>query len=78
MDPKYLEGPGTVRLDVNLVKRIRIGERKELEFRADAIDLLNHPNFAKPDTNINSLTFGRIVATNGGNRLIVLNARISF
>jgi hypothetical protein len=78
LDPSYLEGPGQVRFDVNLVKRVRIGEGKEFEFRADAINLLNRTNFALPDTDINSTNFGRITATNGGNRIIVLNARINF
>jgi len=78
MYPAYLEGPGQVRLDVNLVKRIRISETTEFEFRADAIDLLNRPNFANPNTDINSPNFGRITETNGGNRIIVLNARINF
>jgi hypothetical protein len=73
-----LEGPGQVRFDVNLVKRIRIGEGKEFEIRIDAIDVLNRPAFDNPDTNINSTNFGRITTTNGGNRIIVLNARIHF
>jgi hypothetical protein len=78
MSPSYLEGPGQVRFDMDVIKRIRIGERKEFEFRVDAIDLLNRPNFANPDADINSPTFGRITATNSGNRIIVLNARINF
>jgi hypothetical protein len=78
MSPNYLEGPGQVRFDVNLVKRVRIGEGKEFEFRVDAIDLLNRANFANPNTDINSTNFGRITETNGGNRIIVLNARINF
>ena len=78
MDPSYLEGPGQVRFDVNLVKRVRIGERKEFEFRADAINLLNRTNFATPNTDINNTNFGRITETIGGNRIIVLNARINF
>jgi hypothetical protein len=78
MYPGYLEGPGQVRLDVNVVKRIRIGETTQFEFRADAIDVLNHANFANPNTDINSPNFGRITETNGGNRIIVLNARLNF
>ena len=74
----YLEGPGQVRFDINLIKRIRIGEGTEFEFRADAIDVLNRPNFANPNTDINSTTFGRITETNGGNRIIVLNVRLNF
>jgi hypothetical protein len=78
MNSSYLEGPGQFRLDVNLVKRVRIGEGKEFEFRVDAIDALNRPHFANPNTDINSTTFGRITETIGGNRIIVLNARINF
>ena len=78
MSPTLLEGPGTVRFDVNVVKRIRISERTEFEFRVDAINLLNRTNFANPDTNINSQTFGRITSTNGGNRIVELHARINF
>jgi hypothetical protein len=78
MGPNYLEGPGQVRFDVNLVKRVRIGERKELEFRVDAIDVLNRANFDYPNLDINSTNFGRITETIGGNRIVVLNARINF
>ena len=51
--------------DVNLIKRVRLGETKEFEFRIDAVNILNHPNFGDPDTNINSTTFGRITALSG-------------
>jgi hypothetical protein len=78
MSPGYLEGPGQVRLDINLIKRIRIGEGKELEFRADAVNVLNRTNFANPDTDINSPNFGRITETSGENRLIILSGRFSF
>ncbi|HET9220422.1 MAG TPA: TonB-dependent receptor [Terriglobia bacterium] len=78
MSPGYLEGPGQFRLDVNLIKRIRIGEGKELEFRADAVNVLNRTNFANPDTDINSPNFGRITETSGENRLIILSGRFSF
>jgi Carboxypeptidase regulatory-like domain len=78
MSPTFLEGPGTIRFDMTVVKRIRIAERTEFEFRADAINLLNRANFASPDTNINSQTFGRITETNGGNRIVELHARINF
>jgi len=73
-------GPMSWRFDVNLVKRVRIGERKEFEFRMDAIDVLNSPIFNAPvaaDLDISSLTFGRIT-TAGGNRIVVLGARINF
>jgi hypothetical protein len=73
----YLEGPGVFRFDLNILKRFRIRESLQLELRADAINVLNTPQWGDPDTNINSPDFGRITSA-GGNRLIVLNARINF
>jgi hypothetical protein len=77
MSQTTFEGPGTFRLDVNLIKRIRVLEGKELEIRGDAINVLNHPVFGNPDTNINSTTFGRITSA-GGARSVVVSARVNF
>jgi hypothetical protein len=80
MGYRTVNGPGSFGLDVNLVKRVRIGEGKNFEFRVDAIDVLNTPHFEAPTTDnlgINTNTFGRITSATG-NRLVVLNARISF
>src|SRR6185503_6877003 len=46
-------GPGNVRLDMNLIKRIRVTESKEFEVRVDAVNVLNHANFGAPAVNIN-------------------------
>ncbi len=90
----WIEGPGAFNLDMNLVKRVKLTESgKELEFRIDAINVLNHPNFGNPQLNINSANndFGRITNTAGttagsvgqavglgGVRQFVMNARINF
>jgi hypothetical protein len=60
-----------------LKKSFSLREGRELEFRADAINLLNSPQFGLPDTDINSTNFGRITSA-GGARLIALSARINF
>jgi hypothetical protein len=74
----FFEGPGAVRFDLNLVKRIRMTERLTLELRGDAISALNKPNFSNPNTDINSVNFGRITSTSDGNRIMVVSARINF
>jgi hypothetical protein len=76
---KWIEGPKTLNLDMNLVKRIKIAETKEFEMRMDAINVLNHPLFVltAPNLNIDSATFGRITTANGA-RTFVLNARVNF
>jgi hypothetical protein len=79
MGYRTIFGPGSFTFDANLVKRVRIGEGKEFEFRIDAIDVLNTPRFGNPEVGINSTTtpFGRITSADG-NRILVLNARINF
>ncbi len=74
---KWIEGPALVNFDVNLIKRVRITESKEFELRVDAVNVLNDPQFANPNVNINNTSFGRIT-TARGNRRFVLNARLNF
>jgi hypothetical protein len=76
----WVEGPAALGFDANLIKRVRITETKEFEFRLDAVNVLNHPVFLAPPSanmSINSASFGRITAA-GGNRRFVLNARLNF
>jgi hypothetical protein len=82
-----VRGPGFFDLDVNMVKRFKITETKNFEFRIDAINILNHPNFSAPSASINGNgTFGQITSLaaglntggNGGMRSLVINSRINF
>ena len=75
--PRYLQGPGSFRLDLNVVKRFRISESKNFELRADFIDALNSPQWGNPNTDINSLNFGNITSADG-NRVIVIGVRLNF
>src|SRR5262249_25935780 len=52
MSQTFLEGPGSFRLDVNVIKHIRLRESQELQLRADAVDVLNSPQFGDPNTDI--------------------------
>jgi len=76
----YIEGPRDFKLDLNVIKRVRFQETRELEFRVNAINVLNHPVFSTPNTNINSNNFGRITATSTGTtpRQIVTSLRVNF
>jgi hypothetical protein len=70
-------GPGALGLDMALTKRVRITESTMFTIRADAINVLNTPQWGLPNTNINSNTFGRITSATGS-RTILMNARIDF
>lgn len=73
----YIAGPRTLGLDMDLIKRVRINETKEFEFRMVSTNVLNHPIFGNPDLGINDLAFGRIT-TATGNRRFTMTARLNF
>jgi hypothetical protein len=55
-------GPGYANWDFSVFKNIRIVESKELQFRAELFNILNHTNFRLPDSDISSPTFNQIQA----------------
>jgi hypothetical protein len=58
-----LTGPGFEDVDLSAAKDTKITERVSLQFRAEAFNLFNHPNFAQPQNNVAVATFGQITAT---------------
>src|SRR5262249_57233832 len=46
---KTVEMPGTWAYDGAMTKSIRLTESKRLQFRMDAINVLNHPNMGAPN-----------------------------
>lgn len=54
-------GPGFADWDFSAFKNIRVTESKELQFRAEFFNILNHPNFHLPNSDISSPTFNQIL-----------------
>jgi hypothetical protein len=88
---QWIEGPTHAGFDVNLVKRIRIGEKKEFEMRVDCVNVMNNPrwNFVTGALDINNTNFGKMTGadpTTGANqadnpvssRRFTFNARLNF
>ena len=74
-----VDGPGFQNWDLGVRKNISIGEKANLQFRAEFFNAFNHPNFDIPDNNIASPTFGRILSTTLGNeREIQFGIRLQF
>ncbi len=44
-------GPGVNNIDLNLARVVKINERMNIKFVAEAFDLLNHPNFQQSPVN---------------------------
>jgi len=57
-----LDGPGFQNVNASLVKNTKLKEGLDLQFRAEAFNLFNHPNFDLPDNFLGSPTFGRILS----------------
>ena len=57
-----LDGPGYQTVNVSLLKNTVLSERLTLQFRAEAFNLFNHPNFNLPDNFLGSPTFGLITS----------------
>ena len=62
-----LREPRQVNLDFSLAKLFPVFESQDFEFRADVLNIFNHPNFANPISNLNALiaSGGRIDPTTG-------------
>ena len=55
-----LVGPGTIGWDFSLFKNIRISEKYGVQFRAEAFNFPNHPNFQFPNAQVGNRNFGMI------------------
>ncbi len=53
-------GPGYVNWDFSVFKNIKVSESKDIQFRGELFNLLNHTNFRLPVSDISSPNFGQI------------------
>jgi hypothetical protein len=75
-----LRGPGFFNMDLSVFRTIGITEGINLQFRAEALNALNHPNFGNPGADVsNQGQFGFITTLVGQpSRIFRLGARVSF
>ncbi len=78
----WITGPGTNTLSLSLTKSVVITERIRLQVGAQAANLLNHVNYAVPNTTFNTANFGTInnvqSAEGAGPRQMQLTGRVTF
>jgi hypothetical protein len=54
-------GPGYTNWDFAATKNFRLAESKDLQFRAEFFNILNHPNFHIPNSDFSSPTFNQVL-----------------
>ena len=80
-DP-VLRGQGLTNIDLAASRRFKVGERVNVQFRAESFNFANHVRFANPNTTLGNVAFGQF--TSGGTsqannpRLIQMALRILF
>jgi hypothetical protein len=70
--------PGFWNWNTGLFKKIAITETKGFQFRAEAFNVLNHPNWGGADFNPTSGTFGKVTGKTGDVRNMQLSLRFYF
>jgi hypothetical protein len=73
-----LHGDDQVQLDSSLAKTFNLFEGTHLEFRADAFNTFNHPDFGTPDAVVGDGGEGQVTSTSVDNRRMQLSLRLSF
>ena len=81
--PRYLTSarvPGTNNITASLFKSFPLGFREgaRIEFRLEAFNVLNHVQFAGPDTTVGNATFGKISAQANAPRQVQLGIKAYF
>ena len=71
-----LHGPHLFTTDLSLFKNFRIYERLRLEFRFEAFNFTNSPQFSNPVAIFGTASFGNITSTSIENRDIQLGAKL--
>ena len=76
-------GPGFWNLDTSLAKKFSVTEQVSMQFRAEAFNVFNHPNFASPNPvvfsgNNYSSSAGAITATSNASRQIQFALKLLF
>jgi hypothetical protein len=76
-----VDGPGQANIDLSFSKTVVLrwpAEKSSLQLRAEFYNLFNHPQFANPDANFTSPTFGVISSTAVNARVGQVAVRFSF
>lgn len=73
-----VRGPGVNNLDFSIFKNIPFAEGRFFQFRAEAFNVTNTPEFNNPDTGLQSATFGKITSQRNIPRQIQFGLKIIF
>ncbi len=71
-------GPGIANWDFSTSKEFRFTEGTHMEFRIEAFNFLNRPNWGEPNTTLSNVAFGRISSTRTDMRQLQFGLKFVF
>ena len=78
---RAFRGPLFTNIDASMSKNFSLhylGEQGNIQFRAEAFNLLNHVNFGLPTSSLSSGSFGQIASIVGAPRVLQFALRLTF
>jgi hypothetical protein len=76
-----LEAPGAVNFDLSVFKNFPVpplGERGNLEFRAESFNAFNHPQFGTPNNRVDLAQGGTIISLSNNMRILQFGLKLLF
>ncbi|MBI3473603.1 MAG: TonB-dependent receptor [Candidatus Solibacter usitatus] len=73
-----LFGPGRTNVDMSLFKDFPIKEEFKVQFRAEAFNVFNHPQFGQPNASVENSQAGRITSLVGNPRQLQVALRVQW
>ncbi len=73
-----LRQDGLQNVDFGAFKQFKVTEARNLEFRSEFFNILNHPNFGAPDVAVGSPTFGQVLKVVGLPRVVQFGLKLNF
>jgi hypothetical protein len=74
-----IQGPNLINLDAAVMRNFQLTERFNLEFRAEAFNVANHPNFSDPNPFIDIPSeVGSITSTTTTSRQLQFALKLTF
>jgi len=74
----HLRGPGLDNTDFSLFKEFNPLEKLKAQFRAEAFNVFNHPEFSNPNTSVTSSSFGEITSQANSPRQLQFGLKLLF
>ena len=72
-----LTGPGFLDMNLSLLKNFRFKERFNLQFRGEAFNFINHPNYGEPGKALGAATFG-VIGSAKDARILQFGLKLEF